>query len=58
MIDKELLSILACPICKGDLEYIQEKDVLVCPNCKVFYPIEDGIPLLTKEYAKPLQELE
>ncbi len=58
MIDKELLSILACPICKGSLDYIQEKDVLVCQNCRVFYPIEEGIPLLTKEFAKPLAELE
>lgn len=57
MIDKEFLSILACPICKNSLEYNEEKNVLICPNCKVFFPIEDNIPLLTTDYAKPLQEL-
>ncbi len=57
MISEELLSILACPMCKGDLEYVKEKNVLVCKNCKVYYPIEDDIPLLTQDYAKPLEEL-
>ncbi len=32
MVSKELLEILACPSCKGDLEYDQEKDTLTCMN--------------------------
>ena len=45
MISKALLEILACPKCKGDLVYDQEKNVLICYNCKVFYPIEEDIPI-------------
>ncbi|RLE43079.1 Trm112 family protein [Candidatus Woesearchaeota archaeon] len=41
---KELLEILACPVCKGDL--VEKKNKLVCRRCKIDYPIEDGIPIL------------
>ncbi|MFO7967073.1 MAG: methytransferase partner Trm112 [Archaeoglobaceae archaeon] len=49
---RDLLDILACPTCKGDLELVVEEEneeeitagKLVCSKCKVEYPIEDGIP--------------
>lgn len=49
---RDLLDILACPTCKGDLELVVEEEdeeeitagKLICNNCKVEYPIEDGIP--------------
>ena len=41
---KSLLSILACPVCKGDLE--MKKDGLYCPKCDVTYPIKDNKPFL------------
>ncbi len=56
MIDPELLKILACPVCKGDLEYREEKDILVCRKCRVFYEIREGIPVLLPDSAKPLEE--
>ena len=46
MFDKELLKILACPKCKGDLEYIEEPESLVCKKCDKVYEIKDGIPIL------------
>ncbi|MCD6203121.1 MAG: methytransferase partner Trm112 [Methanophagales archaeon] len=59
---KELMDILACPVCKGDLELeIEEEDengevvrgTLYCRNCDERYPIEDGIPnLLPPELRK------
>jgi len=54
MIDKELLNILACPVCKGDIEYKNEGEVekLKCKNCKRVYPVEDGIPIMLEEEAK------
>lgn len=58
MISKDLLEILACPKCKGDLVYDQEKNVLICNNCKVFYPIEEDIPILIIDSARPLEELQ
>ena len=45
-IPKELFDILACPICKADLNYNKDKNGLVCVKCKNKYPIKDGIPVL------------
>ncbi|HIP42340.1 MAG TPA: Trm112 family protein [Aquifex aeolicus] len=56
MLEKELIEILACPKCKGDLLYDNQKEVLICENCKVFYEIKDGIPILLEEEAKPIVE--
>ncbi|MCD6131785.1 MAG: Trm112 family protein [Candidatus Hydrothermae bacterium] len=50
-ISKRLLEIIVCPICKGDLKYVKEEDVLVCCNCKLKYPIEEDIPVLLPEEA-------
>lgn len=47
--DKELLEILACPVCKGPLELKKEggeDKELFCAKCDEHYPIEDGIPNL------------
>ncbi len=50
MIDKELLKILACPKCKGDVELKEEK--IVCIKCGLKYPIKDGIPIMLIEEAE------
>ena len=51
----ELLEILVCPKCKGDLDYRQEPvEALVCHRCKLIYAVEDGIPILLIDEAKPL----
>ncbi|MEO0254889.1 MAG: Trm112 family protein [candidate division WOR-3 bacterium] len=55
-LDKELLDIIACPKCKGDLIYKEEENVLICKNCKLKYKIEDDIPILLIEEAIPLEE--
>lgn len=52
MIKKELLDILACPVCKGDIEYIESRDVLKCVACKRVYPIREDIPIMLEEEAK------
>ena len=44
MIDKKLLDILACPICKRKL--IENNDKLICENCSKQYSIIDNIPVL------------
>ena len=51
---KELVNILACPVCKGELELTVDKEneaevvagALYCARCDVRYPIEDTIPNL------------
>ena len=50
----ELLQILVCPKCKGDLEYRTSPESLVCHNCRLDYPVEDGIPIMLVDEAKPL----
>jgi uncharacterized protein YbaR (Trm112 family) len=54
-IDRELLSILACPQCKGSLRY-REDDKLLCEHCRVMYPIRDGIPIMLTDEAIPLDD--
>jgi hypothetical protein len=53
-ISKELLDILACPKCKGDIYLNETKDGLVCENCKLMYRIEDDIPVMLIDEAKKL----
>ncbi|MEK6692591.1 MAG: Trm112 family protein [Nitrospirota bacterium] len=50
-IDKELLEILACPKCKGNI-YLNEKgDGLICDACRLMYPIKDDIPVMLIDEA-------
>ena len=57
-LDERLLEILACPNCRGEIEYLEKESVLVCRGeCGYRYPIRDGIPvLLVDEAEKPTQE--
>lgn len=51
----ELLEILVCPKCKGDLEYrVEPEEVLVCHACRLVYRVEDDIPIMLIDEAKPL----
>jgi uncharacterized protein YbaR (Trm112 family) len=52
MIDKELLEILACPDCKGDVEYDEENQKIICCKCGLKYPVRDGIPVMLVEEAE------
>ena len=54
MIDKELLDILACPICKSEIHL--KADRLICQKCRKYYPIRDGIPVMLVDEAKDLEE--
>jgi len=51
IIDKELLSILACPVCHGDLEEAKAPTGLRCTSCGRIYPVRDGIPVMLPEEA-------
>jgi uncharacterized protein YbaR (Trm112 family) len=50
-ISKELLDILACPKCKGDVQLTEKQDGLVCNACKLMYPIKDDIPVMLIDEA-------
>jgi hypothetical protein len=51
VIDKKLLDILACPVCKTRVELVGEH--LVCAACGRKYPVRDGIPIMLVEKAQP-----
>jgi len=52
-INKELLDILACPKCKGDIVLTKKQDGLICKSCKLVYPIKDDIPVMLIDEALP-----
>ena len=54
-ISKELLEILACPKCKGDIRLNEKGDGLICDQCRLVYEIKDDIPIMLIDEAKPLK---
>ena len=46
MLSIELLEILCCPKCHGDLDYDSEKNTLTCRSCKKVYLVKDDIPIM------------
>ncbi len=53
-LSKELKEILACPRCKGALEFHEEKGEIHCPGCRLAFAIKDDIPVMLLEEARPL----
>lgn len=53
MLNDELLKILCCPVCKGELEYFFEQNYLKCTKCCEKYSVMDDIPvMLPGEFEK------
>jgi len=55
-IDKELLAILACPKCKGDIRLAKDGNGLVCEACRLLYEIRDNIPVMLIDEAVRLDD--
>ncbi len=55
-LDKELLEILACPKCKGDVELDSSGKWILCKKCGIKYPVRDDIPVMLIEEAVPIEE--
>ena len=53
-LSEELLNILACPKCKGDIYINDTNDGLICDNCRLLYEIRDDIPIMLIDEAKSL----
>ena len=56
--DKKLLEILVCPVCKGPLRFDKAKAELVCKVDRLAYPIRDDIPVMLEDEARRLGEEE
>ena len=53
-VSPDLLAILVCPACKGDLEYDPQAQTLTCLLCRLRYPIVDDIPVMLVEKAEKI----
>ena len=54
--NKELLKILVCPLCKGELTLDKDAQELICQKDRLAYKINDGIPVLLQDEARKLDE--
>ena len=52
--DKKLLDLLVCPLCKGKLEFNESDNELICNFDKLAYPVRDDIPVMLEEEARSL----
>ncbi|MCQ8128286.1 Trm112 family protein [Methylomonas rivi] len=52
--DKKLLDILACPLCKSPLIYDKDKQELICKADNLAFPIRDDIPVMLEDEARQL----
>jgi len=55
-VSQELLDILVCPKCKGEIHLNETSDGLICEACALVYEIRDDIPVMLIDEAKPLSE--
>lgn len=53
--DKQLLSILVCPVTKAPLEYDADAQELLCRASGLAYPIRDGIPVMLESEARQMK---
>ncbi len=56
--DKKLLDILVCPICKGPLRYDKANAELICKADRLAYPIRDDIPVMLEDEARRVSDEE
>ena len=54
-ISRELLEILACPKCKGEIRLAEDGNGLICDKCKLLYEIKDDIPVMLIDEAKKIE---
>ena len=55
-INDELLKILVCPLCKGELKYDVQNQELICDSSKLAYLIKNGIPIMLVEEARKIND--
>jgi uncharacterized protein len=56
--DTRLLELIVCPVTKGRLEYLRDKQELISRSARLAYPVRDGIPILLEAEARPLSDAE
>lgn len=54
--DIKQIEMMACPECHGKLDYAKESKELICNQCKLAYPVKDGIPVMLSEESRKIDE--
>lgn len=54
--DKRLLDILVCPLCKGPIEYDRTAQELICRRDRLAFPIRDGVPVMLEDEARKIAD--
>ncbi len=54
-LSQELLALLVCPKCRGDLRYDRDAERLICEACALRYPVVDGVPVMLPEEAEKIE---
>ncbi len=57
MINKELLEILSCPKCKGEIRLSDDETHIICDKCKLAYTINNNMPIMLIDTAKDVDSL-
>jgi uncharacterized protein YbaR (Trm112 family) len=56
MLSQDLLKILACPACKGEITPFADEDALFCQACKLKFPVREGIPVMLLAEAETVRD--
>lgn len=56
MIDKELLDILICPKCKGNIKLHNNDKYIICEKCNLAYYIDENMPIMLIDKAMTIEE--
>jgi len=55
--NKKQIQMMVCPECNGKLNYDKTNNELVCDNCKLGFPVKDGIPVMLIDEARKLDKV-
>lgn len=56
--DKQLVAMLVCPLCKGKLKFDNEQQELLCTFDGLAFPVQDGVPVMLEGEARRMSEEE
>lgn len=58
MVDKELLDILVCPKCRGNIKIHNNEKYIICENCNLAYYIDENMPVMLIDKAVSIESIE
>lgn len=50
-VDAKLIELLVCPACHGEIDYKARRNLIICTECGLHYPVRDDIPVMLVEEA-------